>query len=253
MKMRIHKAFTLIELLVVISIIALLIALLLPALGAARKSALYTQCMTQGRSFATAHVNYSAEHDGLAVLPNWNPGSAGWLYAEENPANPGQYFAPARYKNDFESRQNMRETGWLWPYMGEAGEVYHCPTDEGPFDQADKPVLAMSSYQANGALNGLGRRGMKAYRFDQFASDSAIFWENDEKTTNIGVWHDGANQPNPNNSAGVTRRHVDGAPVTLIDGSTTKWTQDDYVRLASDPKRNALWCVPGTTNGRAPR
>ena len=57
-------AFTLIELLVVISIIALLIALLLPALGRARKSVEQVQCGTQLHEMLTAHVNYAGDHDG---------------------------------------------------------------------------------------------------------------------------------------------------------------------------------------------
>ncbi len=249
MRSRLH-AFTLIELLVVISIIALLIAILLPALNQARTDAQFMQCMTQLRSFSTASMTYSSDNKDLAVLPNWNPGSAGWLYAEEDPTNPGAFVAPGRYSNDFEKRRAMRETGWLWEYLGGEGGIYYCPVDQGRHEDSSKPIWAMTSYVANGALNGFGRRGMNQYKHSDFGPDAAIFWENDEKSENLGVWHDGANQPAPNNSAGLTKRHIDGAPVSLIDGSTTKWTQEDYIALARATTANALYCAPGRPNGR---
>lgn len=58
-----RNAFTLIELLVVISIIALLIAILLPALGAARQSARSTQCLSNVRTWANLMVTYTTEND----------------------------------------------------------------------------------------------------------------------------------------------------------------------------------------------
>ncbi len=54
--------FTLIELLVVISIIALLVAILLPALGAARKTAVQLQCTTQLRTLGQATHMYQTDH-----------------------------------------------------------------------------------------------------------------------------------------------------------------------------------------------
>ncbi len=57
------EAFTLIELLVVISIIALLIALLLPALRAARENGRTIQCLSNQRQVAMAMVAYQADND----------------------------------------------------------------------------------------------------------------------------------------------------------------------------------------------
>jgi len=67
---KVRSAFTLIELLVVISIVALLITLLLPALGRARSAALVAACGSNQRQILTALMAYGADEDGL--LP---PGS----------------------------------------------------------------------------------------------------------------------------------------------------------------------------------
>ncbi|MEM9110320.1 MAG: prepilin-type N-terminal cleavage/methylation domain-containing protein [Planctomycetota bacterium] len=64
-----RRGFTLIELLVVVSIIALLIAILLPALGSARDLARRTQCLANQKQMAGASTAFATDEAGNRLIP----------------------------------------------------------------------------------------------------------------------------------------------------------------------------------------
>src|SRR5438045_3081445 len=86
-----REAFTLVELLVVIGIIAVLIGILLPALGKARRNAMTVQCSSNIRQLTTCMLMYEQDYKGGLII-HWTNGPM-WQYLLK------PYFAKASLGN----------------------------------------------------------------------------------------------------------------------------------------------------------
>jgi prepilin-type N-terminal cleavage/methylation domain-containing protein len=140
-KMELIKGFTLVELLVVISIIALLLAIMMPALSKARESAQSTVCKSNIKQIVLAATTWAQEHEGYVVASMW--------------------YVPAKpYEKDTSSeadlaRQAISRGASLEPYTGtnqaKKSNLYCCPT-AAKF--GDKLFALSTSYFYQQGMNG---------------------------------------------------------------------------------------------------
>ena len=106
-----RKGFTLIELLVVMVIIALLVGLLLPALGRAREEARKTQCRSNLRQVGLGMTMYSTDNHSYTT-----PGY-GWHMLPDYAGGQGLYLTNTTYQGGSANVDRYSVQMYLWPKM----------------------------------------------------------------------------------------------------------------------------------------
>jgi len=204
-----------------------------------------TVCLNNNKQIALGTVMYSADNQDFMPNPIWGNEYAGWLYTPVGGAPPVL---------NLTNLEKSYGGGQIWQYLKNS-KTYLCPTDST--NKAKNKYYAirpnkLSTYVWNGAVNGYGALGARAYKLGAFNQAAYFMWEPDEE--NYYKFYPGQSCYNdassyPSQGEGLGRRH--GKRGGILSGFSGHAETVSYEKFNQERLNfpGLLHCVPGSKNG----
>ena len=244
----------------VIAIIAILAAMLLPALSKAKAKAQMAYDLNNNRQITLAANMYASDNDDFLPQPGWLSTLTNWAAGGGIPLGPS--VDQAAYDARLLQQMEYFKLGQLYSYL-QSEKAIRCPADMKMSLQFLQRGQYLTSYSWNGAVVGYPGAGVPTppttFKLMQFKGDAVLQWETDENSP--AYFNDFANYPDE----GISERHGKGAVIGMFGGSSQRVSVKTFLGWAGGkvnpgqrggqrwafaqppiqfPPQNPLWCSP---------